>query len=158
MVNHQIKQNKNQPMVVDQLEKYLLKLKGRSLYLAQYNEEMLEKADQAANRLRTVDNNIIIISTVRTSISGTIAPDEVSEVIMDELLTVNEDQSPTRQAAFGGGLKAVIIGAQAIQTGNADIVVAGGQDDMCQAPHCVPMRQEKKMSDASPVDTILHDG
>jgi len=55
-------------------------------------------------------------------------------------------------------LKAVVLGAQAIRTGDAAIVIAGGQESMSQAPHCIPMRQGRKMGDATLVDSMLHDG
>ena len=108
-------------------------------------------------------------------VSGIITPDEVSEVFMGQVLTGNEGQNPARQAARGGGLpyhvpattidmvcgsglKAVIQGAQAIRIGDADIVVAGGQESMSQAPHCISMRHGKKMGDAALVDSMIHDG
>ncbi|CAF0980485.1 unnamed protein product [Rotaria sordida] len=108
-------------------------------------------------------------------VSGAITSDEVSEVFMGQVLTANEGQNPARQAARGGGLpyhipattinmvcgsglKAVILGAQAIRTGDATIVVAGGQESMSQAPHCISMRSGKKMGDAVLVDSMLHDG
>jgi acetyl-CoA C-acetyltransferase len=117
----------------------------------------------------------VAIKGALSKVSGTISLEEVSEVIMGQVLTANEGQNPARQAARGGGLsysipattvnmvcgsglKAVILGAQAIKTGDSVIVVAGGQESMSQAPHCVPMRQGKKMGDATLVDTMLHDG
>jgi acetyl-CoA C-acetyltransferase len=117
----------------------------------------------------------VVIKSALSKVSGTISPEEVSEVIMGQVLTANEGQNPARQAARGGGLsynipattvnmvcgsglKAVILGAQAIKTGDSVIVIAGGQESMSQAPHCIPMRQGKKMGDATLVDTMLHDG
>ena len=115
------------------------------------------------------------IKSVLSKISTTISPEEVSEVIMGQVLTANEGQNPARQAARGGGLsysipattinmvcgsglKAVVLGAQAIKTGDAVIVIAGGQESMSQAPHCIGMRQGKKMGDGTLVDSMLHDG
>jgi acetyl-CoA C-acetyltransferase len=117
----------------------------------------------------------VVIKSVLARVSGTISSDDVSEVIMGQVLTANEGQNPARQAARGGGLsynipattinmvcgsglKAVILGAQAIKTGDAVIVIAGGQESMSQAPHCVSMRQGKKMGDAALVDSMVHDG
>ena len=110
-----------------------------------------------------------------TKLNGTISPDEITEVIMGQVLTANEGQNPARQAArsgglpysipattvnmvCGSGLKAVILGAQAIRAGDANIVVAGGQESMSQAPHCVSMRHGKKMGDVSLIDSMVHDG
>jgi acetyl-CoA C-acetyltransferase len=116
----------------------------------------------------------VAIKSVLARTNGAITPDEVTEVIMGQISTANEGQNPARQAArgaglsytipattvnmlCGSGLKAVILGAQAIKTGNAIIVIAGGQESMSQAPHCISMRQGKKMGDATLVDSILHD-
>jgi acetyl-CoA C-acetyltransferase len=116
----------------------------------------------------------VAIKSVLARTNGAITPDEVTEVIMGQISTANEGQNPARQAArgaglsytipaitinmvCGSGLKAVILGAQAIKTGDAIIVIAGGQESMSQAPHCISMRQGKKMGDATLVDSILHD-
>ena len=58
----------------------------------------------------------------------------------------------------GSGLKAVALGAQAITTGDADIVVAGGQESMSRAPHAVQLRGAAKMGDAALIDTMIRDG
>jgi acetyl-CoA C-acetyltransferase len=114
----------------------------------------------------------VAIKGALAKLSGTITADEVSEVIMGQVLTASEGQNPARQAARGGGvsyhvpvnmvcgsgLKAVILGAQAIRTGDALIVVAGGQESMSQAPHCISIRHGKKMGDAALVDSMVHDG
>ncbi|CAF0721109.1 unnamed protein product [Didymodactylos carnosus] len=101
--------------------------------------------------------------------------DEVSEVIMGQCLTASEGQNPARQAArsaglaytipafsvnmvCGSGLKAVILGAQAIKSGDALVVIAGGQESMSQAPHCVHIRQQQKLGDCALVDTLKNDG
>jgi acetyl-CoA C-acetyltransferase len=117
----------------------------------------------------------VAIKGALAKVSGTIGVEEVSEVIMGQVLTANEGQNPARQAARGGGLsyqipattvnmvcgsglKAVILAAQAIRSGDASIVVAGGQESMSQSPHCISMRHGKKMGDANLVDSMLHDG
>lgn len=117
----------------------------------------------------------VAIKGALAKVDGTIVPDDVTEVFMGQVLTANEGQNPARQAArgaglsysipattinmvCGSGLKSVILGAQAIKTGDAVIVVAGGQESMSQAPHCISMRQGKKMGDAALVDSMIHDG
>ena len=82
-----------------------------------------------------------------------VSPNEVSEVVMGQILTAGTGQNPARQAAVGAGipfertalvlnqlcgsgLRAVAAGYQAIRSGDADIVVAGGQESMSRAPHC----------------------
>ena len=100
---------------------------------------------------------------------------DVSEVIMGQVLTAAAGQNPARQASLhagvpqevpawvvnhvcGSGLKTVALAAQAIKSGEAKIVVAGGQESMSNAPHAAPLRQGKKMGDLSLVDTMIKDG
>jgi len=102
-------------------------------------------------------------------------PKEVSEVIMGQILSAGEGQNPARQAAVGAGipyevtaygvnqlcgsgLRTVALGYQAIRTGDSAIVVAGGQESMSQAPHCIYLRGGVKMGDADLVDTMIRDG
>jgi acetyl-CoA C-acetyltransferase len=104
-----------------------------------------------------------------------IEPKEVSEVILGQILAAGEGQNPARQAAVaaglpfevtaygvnqlcGSGLRAVALGYQAIRGGDSDIVVAGGQESMSQAPHCMHLRNGVKMGDAQLVDTMIRDG
>jgi acetyl-CoA C-acetyltransferase len=104
-----------------------------------------------------------------------VAPNEVSEVIMGQILAAGEGQNPARQAAIGAGLpfevtaygvnqlcgsglRAVALGYQAIRNGDSAIVVAGGQESMSQAPHCIHLRNGVKMGDAELVDTMIRDG
>jgi acetyl-CoA C-acetyltransferase len=117
----------------------------------------------------------VAIKGALAKVSGTIGAEEVSEVFMGHVLTADEGQNPARQAAragglsyhvpattinmvCGSGLKAVILGVQAIRSGDASIVVAGGQESMSQAPHCISLRQGRKMGDANLVDSMIHDG
>ena len=101
--------------------------------------------------------------------------DEVDEAIMGQILAAGQGQNPARQAAVdagipfektalqinqlcGSGLRTVTMGMQAIALGDADIVVAGGQESMSQAPHCAQMRNGQKMGSLEFVDTMLKDG
>ena len=104
-----------------------------------------------------------------------IAPDEVDELIMGQILTAGQGQNPARQAAVkaeipfektalqinqlcGSGLRSVAMAMQSITLGDAKIVVAGGQENMSQAPHCAQMRNGQKMGSIEFVDTMLKDG
>lgn len=104
-----------------------------------------------------------------------VAPTEVDEVIMGNVLTGALGQGPARQAAIaagipadataltinqicGSGLRAVALGAQAIQAGDARIVVAGGQESMSNSPHAQRLRNGSKMGNVQLVDTMLKDG
>jgi acetyl-CoA C-acetyltransferase len=102
--------------------------------------------------------------------------DQVSEVIMGQVLTAGVGQNPARQAAMkaglpemipsmtinkvcGSGLKAAMLGAQAIANGDSDIVVAGGQESMSLSPHALMgSRDGFRMGDAKLVDTMIVDG
>jgi acetyl-CoA C-acetyltransferase len=100
---------------------------------------------------------------------------EVNEVIMGQILAAGAGQNPARQAAIaagipvektayginqlcGSGLRAVALGFQAIKVGDSEIVVAGGQESMSQAPHCMHLRNGVKMGDAQMIDTMIKDG
>ena len=104
-----------------------------------------------------------------------VAGAEVSEVIMGQILQAGQGQNPARQAAVnagvpvevaawgvnqlcGSGLRAVALGYQAIVNGDSAIVVAGGQESMSQAPHCLHLRNGTKMGDAAMIDTMIKDG
>ena len=106
---------------------------------------------------------------------ASIAPEEVDEVVMGQILTAGAGQNPARQAAMaagipqektayginqlcGSGLRTVALGYQAIRTGDAAIVVAGGMESMTQAPHCAQLRAGVKMGDFQMVDTMIKDG
>jgi acetyl-CoA C-acetyltransferase len=102
--------------------------------------------------------------------------DQVSEVIMGQVLAAAVGQNPARQAAIkaglpdmvpamtinkvcGSGLKAAMLGAQSIAHGDADIVVAGGQESMSMSPHALlGSRDGFRMGDAKMVDTMIVDG
>jgi acetyl-CoA C-acetyltransferase len=100
---------------------------------------------------------------------------QVSEVILGQILTAGQGQNPARQASIaagipvespawgvnqlcGSGLRAVALGYQAILNGDSDIVVAGGQESMSQAPHCQHLRNGVKMGSVELVDTMIKDG
>ncbi len=100
---------------------------------------------------------------------------EVSEVILGHVLTGGTGQNPARQAAIaagipvestayainqvcGSGLRSVALGYQAIRNGDSEIVVAGGQESMSLAPHCMHLRNGVKMGDTQMIDTMIKDG
>jgi acetyl-CoA C-acetyltransferase len=146
------------------------------------------------------DEDIVIVSAARTpvgSFNGTlssvpahtlgevairaalerahVAPADVDEVIMGQVLTAGEGQNPARQAAIaagipieatawgvnqvcGSGLRAVALGAQQIKTGDADIIVAGGQENMSLSKHVAHLRNGQKMGALELVDSMIKDG
>lgn len=105
-----------------------------------------------------------------------VGKDQVGEVIMGQVLTAGVGQNPARQAMMaagiaketpaltinavcGSGLKAVMLAAQAVATGDSEIVVAGGQENMSLSPHALPgSRDGQRMGDWKMVDTMIVDG
>lgn len=100
---------------------------------------------------------------------------DVDEVILGQVLAAGAGQNPARQAAIaagipkeatawglnqlcGSGLRTVAIGMQQILAGDADIIVAGGQESMSQAPHVAHLRNGTKMGSLEMLDTMLKDG
>ncbi|HEX5311541.1 acetyl-CoA C-acetyltransferase [Aquabacterium sp.] len=108
----------------------------------------------------------------RTGLPG----DQVSEVILGQVLQAGCGQNPARQAVIksglpqavpamtinkvcGSGLKAVMLAAQAIRDGDAEVVIAGGQENMSLSPHVVPnSREGQRMGNWSMVDSMINDG
>jgi acetyl-CoA C-acetyltransferase len=104
-----------------------------------------------------------------------VAPEEVDEVILGQILTAGQGQNPARQASIGAGLpngttawginqvcgsglRAVALGMQQILTGDADIIVAGGQESMSLAPHVAYLRGGVKMGYFAMIDSMIRDG
>lgn len=105
-----------------------------------------------------------------------IDPGAIDEVILGQVLSAGSGQNPARQAAMaaglpasvpsltinkvcGSGLKAVQLAAQAVRCGDADIVIAGGQENMSAAPHVLPKsRNGAKMGDWTLIDSMITDG
>jgi acetyl-CoA C-acetyltransferase len=107
----------------------------------------------------------------RASITGS----EVDEVVLGQILQAGAGQGPARQAAIaagipaektaysinqlcGSGLRTVALAYQAIKLGDASIIIAGGQESMSQAPHCLHLRGGTKMGNAELIDTMIKDG
>jgi acetyl-CoA C-acetyltransferase len=105
-----------------------------------------------------------------------LTPDQISEVILGQVLTAGSGQNPARQSLIkaglpasvpamtinkvcGSGLKAVMLASQAVQCGDADIVIAGGQENMSASPHVLlGSRDGFRMGDAKLVDSMIVDG
>jgi len=116
----------------------------------------------------------------RTAIAAALAqagvdPAEVSEVILGQVLTAAQGQNPARQASMaagvpkevpawglnqvcGSGLRAVAVAAQSIQTGDARVVIAGGQESMSLSAHAQAFRAGQKMGNLEMIDTMIKDG
>lgn len=150
--------------------------------------------------MTTSDNDVVIVSATRTAIGAfsggftnqtaaqlgavvitealkraNVAANDVTEVLMGQVLTAGVGQNAARQAAVlagvphdktavtinqvcGSGLRAVMLGAQAIKAGEASIMVCGGQENMTASPHVMHLRAGVKMGDAQMTDTMIKDG
>ena len=114
---------------------------------------------------------VIKDALTKTGVDGA----DISEVIMGQILDAGQGQNPARQAAMAGGvpqevpswtlnqvcgsgLRSVVTGLQQILLGDADIVIAGGQENMSLAPHCTFLRNGIKMGNGKLVDTMIQDG
>ena len=146
------------------------------------------------------ENDIVIVSALRTAIGGfnggfaalpahklgeaviretlartQVAPADISEVILGQVLSAGAGMNPARQAALnagltketpawginqvcGSGLRAVCLGFQAIRNGDSHIVIAGGQESMSQSVHAMHLRSGVKMGNGTLVDTMINDG
>jgi len=127
-------------------------------------------------KLSTVSASELGKAVIQESIlRSRIEANDVSEVILGQVLTAGTGQNPARQAAIrsglpvevcawgvnqvcGSGLKSVVLGAQSIHAGDSTIVIAGGQENMSQAPHCINLRNGTKMGNANLIDTMIQDG
>lgn len=105
-----------------------------------------------------------------------VSPNQVDEVLLGQVLTAGVGQNPARQAAIkaglpasvpamtinkvcGSGLKAVHLATQAIRCGDAELILAGGQENMSASPHVLPnSRTGQRMGDWKAIDTMVHDG
>ncbi|MCY4445438.1 MAG: acetyl-CoA C-acetyltransferase [Rhodobacteraceae bacterium] len=104
-----------------------------------------------------------------------VSKNDVSETILGQVLTAGQGQNPARQAHIeaglpiesaawsinqvcGSGLRAVALGAQHISLGDAEVVVAGGQENMSMSPHVANLRNGKKMGNLEFVDSMIKDG
>ena len=114
----------------------------------------------------------VISSAIKKS---NLKPSEIDEVIMGQVLTGGAGQNPARQAAIesklpkeipsyvvnqvcGSGLRSIASGYHSILSDNSNIVIAGGQESMSQAPHVVHLRNGKKLGDTELVDSMIKDG
>ncbi|WP_319413205.1 acetyl-CoA C-acetyltransferase [uncultured Cohaesibacter sp.] len=126
--------------------------------------------------LSTVPAHELGATVIRALLEKTnVDPLEVSDVILGQVLTAGQGQNPARQAAIksglpdsstaltinqvcGSGLRAVALGMQSIKSGDAAIIIAGGQENMSKAPHVLHLRNGVKMGPAGMEDTMIKDG
>lgn len=130
-----------------------------------------------AGSLGTVPASDLGATVIKALLDETkVNPSEVGEVILGQVLTAGTGQNPARQAMLkagmpievpalsinqmcGSGLKAVHLGVQAIVSGDAEIVIVGGQESMSLSPHLLPsLRNGQRMGNAQLIDSMIYDG
>jgi len=116
--------------------------------------------------------SIVVRAAIKKS---NLKPSNIDELIMGQVLTGATGQNPARQAAIqaglpiektayvinqvcGSGLRSVVAGYQSIVTGDAKIIIAGGQESMTNAPHAIYFRKGKKLNESNLIDTMIKDG
>tara|TARA_Y100001970_G_scaffold84805_1_gene106970 strand:+ start:140 stop:1324 length:1185 start_codon:yes stop_codon:yes gene_type:complete len=126
--------------------------------------------------LKNVPANNLGSAAITSAIKkSNLKPSDVNEVIMGQVLTGGAGQNPARQASIesgipketpsyvvnqvcGSGLRSIASGFHSILSDNANIVVAGGQESMSQAPHVIHLRNGKKLGDTELIDSMIKDG
>ncbi|MDT3618764.1 acetyl-CoA C-acetyltransferase [Cronobacter sakazakii] len=124
-------------------------------------------------RRSAVELGAVVIEALLTRTG--LNPQDVDEVILGQVLTAGAGQNPARQTALnsglpwsvsaitindvcGSGLKALHLATQAIQCGEADVVIAGGQENMSRAPHVLTEGRTGEPGDSHIIDSLVHDG
>ena len=123
--------------------------------------------------LKNVPADVLGSFVISNSIAASgIKKSDVDEVILGQVLTGGSGQNPARQAAIkcglpkeipafvvnqvcGSGIRSVVSGLQSIQSGDSKIIISGGQENMSLAPHCVFLREGKKLGDTQIIDSKI---
>ena len=126
--------------------------------------------------LKSIPAKILGAEVIKSLInSQNIKGEEIDEVVIGQVLTGGCGQNPARQAAIksgipiekpayivnqvcGSGLRSVVSAYQSILSGNSNIIIAGGQENMSLAPHSIFLREEKKLGNLELTDTMIKDG
>ena len=119
----------------------------------------------------TLGSKVVTEAVKRSNLKN----NEIDEIILGQVLTGGSGQNPARQAAIksgipiekpaylvnqvcGSGLRSVALAFQSIKSGDSNIIVAGGQENMSLAPHAIHLRDGKKLGDTKLIDTMIKDG
>ena len=163
------------------LLKFILSLKDRQVMSDKQNNIVITSAVRTAigsfkGSLKDMHahelGSVVIKEAIKKS---NLNPNDVDEVIMGQVLTAAVGQNPARQASIkagvpkektayvinqvcGSGLRSIAAGYQSIISKDSNIVVAGGQESMSNAPHAINIRKGKKLEEKNFIDTMVHDG
>ena len=145
----------------------------KNIYITAAKRTAVGSLGKSLKNIKAEDRGSEVISSVVKE--SKLKSDDLDEVIMGQVLTSGSGQNPARQAAMksgvpkekpayvvnqvcGSGIRSVASGFQSIKSGDSNIIVAGGQENMSLAPHAIHLRDGKKLGDAELIDTMIKDG
>ena len=145
----------------------------KNVFITSAKRTAVGSLGRSLKNIKAEDLGSAVISSVIDQ--SKLKKNELDEVIMGQVLTGGSGQNPARQAAMksgvpkekpayvvnqvcGSGIRSVVSGFQSIKSGDAKILVAGGQENMSLAPHVIHLRDGKKLEDAELIDTMIKDG
>ena len=145
----------------------------KEIYITSAKRTAVGSLGKSLKNANAADLGSAVISSVIGDLK--IKNSDIDEVIMGQVLTGSTGQNPARQASIksgipkekpayvvnqvcGSGIRSIASGYQSIQSGDAKIVIAGGQENMSLAPHAIHLRDGKKLGDTELIDTMIKDG
>jgi acetyl-CoA C-acetyltransferase len=145
----------------------------KNLYITSASRTAVGSLGKSLKNIKSFELGSKVISDVIKK--SNLSNDSVDEIIMGQVLTGGTGQNPARQAAImsgipkekpayivnqvcGSGIRSVVSGFQSIKSGDANIIIAGGQENMSLAPHAIHLRDGKKLGDTAIIDTMIKDG
>tara|TARA_Y100000768_G_scaffold354610_1_gene307705 strand:+ start:1727 stop:2905 length:1179 start_codon:yes stop_codon:yes gene_type:complete len=148
-------------------------MKSKEIFITSAKRTAIGSLNKSLKNISAEELGAKVISEVIKS--SNLSNDIIDEVIMGQVLTGSSGQNPARQAAIksgipkekpayvvnqvcGSGLRSVASGFQSIKSMDANVIVAGGQENMSLAPHAIHLRDGKKLGDAKLIDTMIKDG
>ena len=145
----------------------------KNIYITSAIRTAVGSLGKSLKNIKAEDLGSAVISSA--IVKSKLKNNDLDEIIMGQVLTGGSGQNPARQAAMksgvpkekpayvvnqvcGSGIRSVVSGFQSIKSGDAKILVAGGQENMSLAPHVIHLRNGKKLGDAELIDTMIKDG
>ena len=145
----------------------------KNIYITSAIRTAVGSLGKSLKNIKAEDLGSAVISSA--IVKSKLNNNDLDEIIMGQVLTGGSGQNPARQAAMksgvpkekpayvvnqvcGSGIRSVVSGFQSIKSGDAKILVAGGQENMSLAPHVIHLRDGKKLGDAELIDTMIKDG
>ena len=148
-------------------------MKNNKIVITAATRTAVGSLGKSLKNIKAEDLGSAVISNV-VKLSN-LSAENIDEIIMGQVLTSASGQNPARQAAIksgipkekpaylvnqvcGSGIRSVASAYQSIKSGNSNIIIAGGQENMSLAPHAIHLRDGKKLGDVELIDTMIKDG